>query len=126
MGRMIFDILETNIVVSVGAVFLRLFADRLRRRYGAAVFFSCAWLVLLVSFGVMSFFCCLLLLTANLFMGNYCAYQHNVYVLKHWKYGTFSNERNRNLHCYVDSCFLLIYFYSIIIENTILLYGSAQ
>lgn len=126
MGRMIFDILETNIVVSVGAVFLCLFADRLRRRYGAAVFFRARGWFCSSVLERCHFFCCLLLFTANLFMGNYCAYQHNVYVLKHWKYGTFSNERNRNLHCYVDSCFLLIYFYSIIIENTILLYGSAQ
>lgn len=47
MGRMIFDILETNIVVSVGAVLLCLFADRLRRRYGAG-WMKLAWILLTV------------------------------------------------------------------------------
>lgn len=44
---MIFDILETNIVVSVGAVLLCLFADRLRRRYGAG-WMKLAWILLTV------------------------------------------------------------------------------
>lgn len=35
MGGMIFDILEINIVVSVGIAFLCLLAGKLRRRYGA-------------------------------------------------------------------------------------------
>ena len=44
---MIFDILETNIVVSVGAVLLCLFADGLRRRYGAG-WMKLAWILLTV------------------------------------------------------------------------------
>ena len=47
MGRMIFDILEMNIVVSVGIVLLCLFAGKLRRRYGAG-WMKLAWLLLAV------------------------------------------------------------------------------
>lgn len=44
---MIFDILETNIVVSVGIAFLCLFAGKLRRRYGAG-WMKLAWLLLTI------------------------------------------------------------------------------
>ena len=47
MGGMIFDILEMNIVVSVGIVLLCLFAGKLRRRYGAG-WMKLAWLLLAV------------------------------------------------------------------------------
>ncbi len=47
MGRMIFDILEMNIVVSVGITLLCLFAGKLRRRYGAG-WMKMAWLLLAV------------------------------------------------------------------------------
>lgn len=47
MGRMIFNILETNIAVSFGIVFLCLFAGKLRRRYGAG-WMKLAWILLAV------------------------------------------------------------------------------
>lgn len=47
MGGMIFDILETNIAVSAGIVLLCLFAEKLRRRYGAG-WMKLAWVLLAI------------------------------------------------------------------------------
>ena len=47
MGRMIFDILETNIAVSVAIALLWLFAEKLRRRYGTG-WLKWVWVLLAV------------------------------------------------------------------------------
>lgn len=47
MGRMIFDILETNFAMTIGIALLCLFAGKLRRRYGAG-WMKFAWILLVV------------------------------------------------------------------------------